>query len=186
MEWINSDVPGDESPHCSFCDKQIGIACDAIAMRAGSIKNMGRLYGFSAELFEDRRDVRWFHFSCLELVFDFSAAEGHDDPTDCAFCPGDLLGEPECYELEFGYFALQGADTWWEAVKDLKDNPTQICVCTECIEGSIGEGDNAEMRRRLGKVSHPDKQINGLRSDMEMVVRPHLKKRGRRPPSARR
>ena len=197
MEWINSDVPGDESPHCSSCGRQIGIASDAIAIRVGSIKDRGRLYEFSPRLFDDRTDVRWFHFSCLELVFDFSEAEGHNDPTDCAFCPEDLLGEAECYEFELGHFELREEDTWWEESRDLDGAFARICVCLECVEASIGEGDTAEMRRQLGKDPLPEDDHKWINYNnvpkstieeggTEVAVPPHLKKRGRRPPSVRR
>jgi len=196
MEWTNSDVPGDESPHCSYCGKQTGIGSESIALRVGKIGGSGRLYGFHPALFKDGEDVRWFHFSCLTMVLNFADAEGVDDPTDCAFCPEDLLGEAECYELELGQFSIRGPDTWWEADMDEEGRPVRTCACSECIEAAIGEGDGAEMRRRLGKDPLPEdkrKWINYeevpksmLEEETEVVhVPPHLRRRGRRPPSAR-
>lgn len=196
MEWTNSDVPGDESPHCSYCGKQIGIGCDAIGLRVGKIGASGRLYGFRPGFFDDGEDVRWFHFSCLEMVLNFADASEQDDMTDCAFCPEDLLGEPECYELELGQFEIRGPDTWWACVMDTDGRPVRTCACKECIEFAIGEGDGAEMRRRLGKDPEPHDEVKWinydevpssmLEEDEVKPAPPHLRRRGRRPPSARR
>lgn len=195
MEWLNSDAPGDESPRCSCCDKQIGIGVDAVAVRVGVIKLDGRFYDFQPKLFDDREDVRWFHFSCLEMLFDFSEAETQDDMTDCAFCPEDLIGEPECYEFELGHFEVVGPDTWWHEERSMEGDFIRLWLCKECMEETIGEGDAAEMRRRLGKKPLPQdnkKWINyeeipkSMLEEKVDVTPAHLQRRGRRPPSARR
>jgi hypothetical protein len=192
MEWTSSDVPGDESPHCSFCDKQIGIGCDAIALRTGKVRTSGRLYRFYPSLFEDEEDVRWFHFSCLETVLNFADASEQDDLTDCAFCPEDLLGESECYELELGQFDIREPDTWWEETLN-RGEPVRTCACKECIEFAVGDGDGAEMRRRLGKKPLPQDKVkwinynevppNMMGDQEEICPPPHLRRRGRRPPA---
>ena len=195
MEWMNSDVPGDESPHCSCCGKQIGIGVDAIAVRVGVIKAIGKGFDFFPKQYDDRLDVRWFHFSCLEMLFDFVDAEDHTDVTECAFCPEDVVGESECYEFELGQFEVRGPDTWWSEVRTPDGDFVRISVCKECMEMSIGEGDSAEMRRRLGKTPLPQdnkKWINYEEIPRSMLeekvsdVPAHLRRTGRRPPSARR
>jgi hypothetical protein len=154
------------------------------------------MHGFRAELYEDHSDVKWFHFSCLEMVLNFADAEEADDATDCAFCPEDLLGEERCYELELGQFEIRRDDTWWSEVLTNEGDPVRCCACAECLESAVGEGDSAEMRRRLGKDPEPEderKWINYadiptsmLEEETEVVrVPPHLRRRGRRPPSAR-
>lgn len=195
MEWTNSDVPGDESPHCSYCGSQVGVGCDAIALRVGKFQSHGKVYGFRARLFEDGEDVRWFHFSCLEMVLNFADASEQDEVTDCAFCPEDLLGEPECYELELGQFDIRGPDTWWEPVIDRVGHPVRTCACKECIEFAVGDGDSSETRRRLGKKELPQDKVkwinydevpNSMKEEMAGSVPPHRRRSGRRPPSTRR
>jgi hypothetical protein len=165
----------------------------------GKIEVQGRVYGFRTGRYEDGEDVRWFHFGCLEMLLNFADAEDAD-PTDCSFCPEDLLGEAECYELELGQFDVRRGDTWWVETLDNEGRPVRTCACTECIESAVGEGDSAEMRRRLGKDPEPEderKWINYSDVPQSMIEEeeeeteippapPHLRRRGRRPPSARR
>jgi hypothetical protein len=194
VDWLNSDVPGDESPPCSCCGKQIGIGVDVIAVRVGVIKADEKYYDFVPDRYEDREDVRWFHFSCLEMMFDFTEVEQQDDMTDCAFCPEDLLGEPECYEFELGHFEIKEQDTWWHEDRTTEGEYIRTYVCKECMEETIGEGDYAEMRRRLGKKPLPQDEKKWINYDEipksmldEKVDVPlHLQRRGRRPPSVRR
>lgn len=196
MEWINSDVPGDESPHCSCCGRQIGLGVDAIAVRVGTVRGEGRHFDFHSKLFDDREDVKWFHFSCLETLFDFAEAENKPDVTECAFCPEDVLGEAECYEFELGQFVSKGRDTWWTEERTEEGDYIRISVCKECVELCIGDGDSAEMRRRLGKKPLPNdgkKWINYDEIPKSMleekqeapVVPPHMRREGRRPPARR-
>lgn len=175
MEWTNSDVPGDESPHCPFCGKQIGIGCEAIALRTGAIKTTGRMYEFCPSLFDNGEDVLWFHFSCLETVLDFCDVTDEDDATDCAFCPEDLLGEETCYELELGEFEINGEDTWWIETRNDEGDLILASICTECLEAAVGEGSGEDMRQRLGmKPEAPSKRT---------ALPPHMRVSGRRPPA---
>jgi hypothetical protein len=160
--------------------------------------DQGNVYSFLSSLFDDHKDVRWFHFGCLEMVLNFADSEGVDDPEDCAFCPEDLIGEATCYELELGVFEIRQRDTWWTETRDREGKPVRICACVECIESAIGEGDGAEMRRRLGKdpepeddrkwINHSDVPKSMLEEEETEVVPvpPHLRRSGRRPPNARR
>jgi hypothetical protein len=197
MEWINSDIPGDESPHCSCCGRQIGTGVDAIAIRVGSIRGEGKRFDFFPKQFDDKEDLKWFHFSCLETLFDFAESENKNEITECAFCPEDVLGSPECYEFELGQFEIRGRDTWWMEERTLEGDYIRISVCKTCVELSIGDGDTAEMRRRLGKEPLPNDEKKWINYDEipksmleekehETLVPPHLRNKGRRPPSARR
>lgn len=156
MEWLNSDAPGDESPPCVCCGKQIGIGVDAIALRVGTVQCSGRLYTFQQSRFEDLESVRWFHFSCIEVLLDFAAADQAESMCDCAFCPEDLLGESECYELESGIFEIRKSDTWWSESHDLEGQYIRAYSCKECLEMGLGEGNEAQMRQRLGKPLQPE------------------------------
>lgn len=155
MEWLSSDVPGDESPSCCHCERQIGVDVDAVALRVGKVTARGRLWEFCPYLFEDGEDVKWFHFDCLAMNLDVTEMDDAG-PTDCGFCPEDLVGEPECYELEFGRFRISGRDTWWREEKDSMGRIVRGAACKECIEFAVGEGNGAEMRRKLGKRPHPE------------------------------
>ena len=193
MEWLNSDAPGDESPRCSCCGKQIGIGVDAVAVRVGTVKSTGRFYDFVDKQYDDRLDVRWFHFSCMEVLFNFSDAEEQIDMTDCAFCPEDLLGEPECYEFELGHFEIKGPDTWWKEDRSIEGDFIRLTLCKECMEFGIGEGNCALARKRMGKRPLPEDKKEWINYDevpvsmLEEKKRPaHLQRRGRRPPSVRR
>jgi|GEM_PF-4008617 len=177
MEWLNSDSPGDESPYCSCCDRQIGVGVDAIALRVGSVKGDGSSFCFTPDDFDDGKDVRWFHFSCLDLLFDFAESDQEADITDCGFCPEDLIGEEKCYEMELGRFVIRGPDTWWQEVRDNDGVCARVCACTECLEHNIGEGNESELRRRLGMPERP-LWVAGR----EKSVPAHLRRRGRVPP----
>jgi len=138
--WMNSDDPEDESPYCSLCKKQIGLGTDALALRAGIIHVAGRGFRFDPQLFVDRCEVKWFHFSCLSTMFDFLDTET-DSITDCAFCPEDLLGESLCYEMELGLFEPVDGDTWWRERRDDDDLPARIYSCAECVELTFKENE---------------------------------------------
>src|SRR5512135_2259684 len=113
---ISTDDPRDESPGCLFCDHQIGLNVDAIALTVGA-KELSEKSGqwfFMPELFDDNVDVKWFHFHCLQQTFDFSQAP--DDPDDdrrCMFCGGPLSEEIMYYEFALGRFQTEGRDTVW-------------------------------------------------------------------------
>ena len=192
MDWMHTDTPGDESPSCSFCEKQIGIDGDAFALRVGKLSSKGGPYEFSARLFEDKHDVKWFHKSCISMIFDLTSAENCMDPTDCAFCPDDLIGAEECYELELGNFNIRGRDTWWEETRDGTGGCVRVCSCSFCVENAVGEGDESEMRRRLGKKPQRGDGKKWIKDEEipriirgESTIPPHLRRSGRRPPSAR-
>ena len=156
----------DDSPICPYCEKQIGIGASALAVRAGCIKRVNTRFvkhtnyydTFEPSSFDDGTPVKWFHMTCLEMLFDLENAN-ITDGTDCGFCPEDLLGEPKCYELELGDFQIRDGDTWWVEEKDGKDY-IRTLMCAECMEMGIGEGNMALMRHRLGKA--PDEMDNKL------------------------
>lgn len=156
----------------------------------GKIQRRGRLFSFTPFLYDDGEDVKWFHFDCLTQVLNFADAEETEGVTDCAFCPEDLIGEPECYELELSQFEIRGQDTWWMTPTN-EWEAIRSCACKECIEFAIGEGDGAEMRRRLGKKPEPQDKVRwinyeevpkSMKNEEGRVVPPHLRRTGRRPP----
>lgn len=150
MTWLNSDTPGDESPRCACCGEQIGVLVDAVAMRRGTVRSSGRLQGFRSGVFDDGDDVKWFHFSCLEMFLCFHDVVNDGDATECSFCPEDLLGEPSCYELELGSFDIRGNDTWWIETLDEEGAEVRTQSCRECVELPMTNEDEDEMRRMLG------------------------------------
>lgn len=186
MDYLTSDIPGDESPHCCLCSNQIGLEREAIALRVGKVVLRGRMWTFVDHLFDDREDIRWFHFDCLSNTLPFH--ELMDDitpPSECAFCPEDLIGEAECYELELGEFHVRGPDTWWTPHTDKGEQPVRLCACTECIEWSVGEGDGPTTRRRLGKEPLPTDDVRWIQDVPRSMTEepPHLRRTGRRPPT---
>lgn len=165
----------DESPFCEVCGRQTGVDTDSILLRVGrrqQSKKHGGFY-FHPDLFEDRRDVRWFHLHCLQSLFDFADANDYDDPDTCVFCPEDLVGEPQCYEMELGQFKIHKPDTVWTPQIDETGQVIRIYACLECVEMGIGEQEDEMVWERLGKT---------LASPI-IEKKPALKRTGRRMPS---
>jgi hypothetical protein len=151
---MNSDDPLDETPICLFCDLQIGLDCDTIALQVGVKKKSeksGRWY-FMPELFDDNEEVKWFHFHCLQQTFDFSNAPNDpDDDRHCIFCEAPLCEELLYYEFALGTFGIEGADTVFEHTGHQVRGVTKTVrsyACHDCVFEGLGEG-NAEMSRYI-------------------------------------
>jgi hypothetical protein len=194
---MNSDVPGDESPFCVFCDKQISVGVDALAMRVGCWKtdDRGRAAKFLAEDYDDDVDVRWLHWSCAQMIFDnemlaMFGRRPHDyDPDYCLFCPEHLPAEPLVFEFTVGQFGFQREDTVWDPYETKKGRVTRFFACYDCVFFCVGEGDGATARHRLGMPPTAEDEIRWIRYGEPKEVDqmpPHLRRSGRRPPPRRR
>jgi hypothetical protein len=159
---ISTDDPNDESPACLFCDHQIGLDTDAIALRVGAktrSSKSGRWF-FNPERFDDNDDVKWFHFHCLQQTFDFlNAPDDPDEDRNCMFCGGPLAHEVLYYELALGRFLVDGRDTIWTPTiykaRGIKKT-VRSYACHDCVFEGLGEGDSAAARYILGMDTAPD------------------------------
>lgn len=145
----------DESPRCVYCDHQVGVEDDCLAVLMGTFKKSPRHGGFFFEPmpYPDGRPAMWIHWYCMEVMgFDFSDANS-DDKTGCTFCPEELVGEETCFELELGHFTIHGPDTVWIGDRShlgQVQSRALTYACWECIEQGMGEGNDIRFREMIG------------------------------------
>jgi hypothetical protein len=159
---ISTDDPHDESPACLFCDHQIGLDTDTIAMQVGAKAHSekSRRWFFSPEKFDDNEEVKWFHFHCMQQTFNFSnAPDDPDDDQQCMFCGAPLAEEILYYEFALGRFFADSKDTIWTPTYHNSHGTKKTVrsyACHDCVFEGLGEGNAETARYILGMdVSDP-------------------------------
>lgn len=152
-----TDVEGDRLYHCGICGEPLDDDRDIIVLRIGTIKKSPKHGGwyFHPKAYEDGRIVRLFCFHCMMAVgFEFADSEDQDGPDECAFCPEDLVGEERCFEMELGEFI--GKIRRWRVHGQGK--AARLWCCWDCVENTLGEGNNHTFRKRAGLSPLPDQR----------------------------
>jgi len=146
---INSDIPGDSSPYCICCGRQIGVGLEAFLLRVGTPKRIrgGMAIVFEPDSFDDDEDQKFICSGCSDL-FDLSDADSRRTGK-CSFCGTPLREEVRYFEFESGQFDLVRDVTSW-IVHSCEGIPSRFYGCWDCVFDGIGEDDSELSKERLG------------------------------------
>ena len=155
---MHSDVPGDDTPLCAYCEQQISFEYRAVAIKVGCSKigMKSRVSYFHPEQFEDGQDEKWMHMYCMETAFERDALDmfhkvPHQYDRDwCLFCPEHVLDEPLYFEVELGKFMVGQDGTAWVPARDRQDRVARFYCCFDCMFTQLGEGNEETASYRIG------------------------------------